>query len=384
MNFIDKLILGIDQTTDIEKLLNDGIRQFYFGYIDEDYLNRYATQTSLNRRYRLKEQFTSIDKALNAIEKIKKRGATIYLALNSFTSNSTMKEHSLKLFETFKNYVDGIIVANITIANMLKQKGYKNLIISNLFGLYTIEAVEFIKKEFNPIKIILPRDMLLKDIQKIVTHFSDTKFECFLYGDNCRFSESFCFSEHGYDSIPFGSLCSYALENSYLVKAPNPAYKHIVKNGTLSDMEKRELLQKKILDIETLLDELEINIYENNQKEIADILEILSLFDKELFYKSKRVYVRALNILKDLEFYRADEIYNYLKNREFKEQDRYKIFHKLNSASIIKTIEFFSQFKNITSYKIPSRGRELYKYLKTSIDEPYNYKESQYDHEAIH
>jgi len=383
-DFADKIIIGIDQTTDIDKLLDYGIKQFYFGYIDKEYLQKYALQTSLNRRYRQKEQFTSLDNVFETIDKIHANGGTIDLALNAFTSNAIMREYLLKLFEQFKERVDGIIVANITTASLLKRQNYKNIIISNLFGIYSTGTVQFIIDSFHPKKIILPRDISLKDIKSIVTTFKDMKFECFLYGDNCRFSESFCFSEHGYDSIKFGSLCSYALTNSLLVKAANPAFKHIVKNGKLSDKEKKELLRKKSIDIESLLDNLEINMYENNLKEVTEILEILSLFDKEMFYKSKKLYVRALNVLKNLDFAKAKELYDALKRKPFKEEDSYKIFHKLNSNAIYKTLKFFSEFQNITSYKIPSRGRDLYQYLIKNSNEPYNYKESQYNHETLY
>lgn len=379
-----KIILGIDETTNIEKLLDDGIRQFYFGYIQSEYLSKYASQTSLNRRYRAKEQFSSLEKAFATIETIHKKGGVVSLALNSFTSNSVMKNHSLEVFELFKESVDSVIAANITIASMLKSQNYKNIVISNLFGAYTTQAVAFLIKEFDPVKIILPRDIALKDIETIVNTFKDMEFESFLFGDNCRFSESFCFSEHGYDTVQFGSLCSYALQNSILVKPATPAFKHIIKNTTLCDEEKKELLQKRELSIPSLLDTIEIYLYENNIKEAAQTLEILSRFDIEMFYRDKRLYIRTLNILKNIDLPKAQELYLQLQKRVFQEDDNYKIFHKINSNAIAKTIKFFEQFSNISSYKIPSRGRDFYKYLLSSEDEPYHYKESQYNHETLH
>jgi len=372
------LIIGIDETTDIDMLLDDSIKQFYFGYITKEYLDTYSTQTSLNRRYRLKEQFTSLDNISTIIDKIHQKNGTIYLALNSFTSNDIMQKFSLELYELFKEKVDGIIVANITIASMLKSKGYKNIVISNLFGLYSCDAVEFVINQFDPIKVILPRDISLENIKTIVSSFPNTQFECFLYGDNCRFSESFCFSEHGYDSISFGSLCSYSLQEKVLVKVATPTYKQIVKNSTLNDDEKKELLSKQIINIENLLNDIELNIYEFNSKKISEILEILTRYDVAMFHKDKKTYIRAINILKSLEFEKAQTLYKTLKDTPYKEDDKYKIFHNLNKSAIVQTIEFFEQFKNITSYKIPSRGRDFYKYIQSKEDEPYNYKQSQY------
>ena len=372
------IIIGIDENSDIKQLLADGIRQFYFGYVPLEFIQTYSTQTSLNRRYRQKEQFSDISRAKHSIKQIQKYGGTIYLALNSFTSNEILKDYSLEVFKEFKDIVDGIIVANITIATMLKKQNYKNIIISNLFGVYNLSAVRFLIKQFDPIKIILPRDIRLEDIQKIVTHFPSMKFECFLYGDNCRYSESFCFSEHGHDSVGFGSLCSFAFENKKLVNSSNPAYKQILKDTKLTKDEKQEILKTKYLDIASLLDELELYSYEFESKKIAKILDTLSLYDIKNFTKDKQLYIRAINILSNLEFDGAKKILEKLKTNKPTQQDSYKIFHKLNSKAIRDTIEFFSKFENIVSYKIPSRGRELYKYIFDLKQEDYNYTQSQY------
>jgi len=373
-----KLIIGIDQTTNIQTLLDDGIKQFYFGYITQEYQETYATQTSLNRRYRFKEQFSSYDNICKSIDNIHKYGGTIYLALNSFTSNATMLEYSQELYEIFYEKVDGIIVANMTIALMLKNRGYKNIVISNLFGVYSCEAVAFLQAQFEPMKIILPRDISLDAIKQIVTSYPKMQFECFLYGDNCRYSESFCFTEHGYDSLGFGSLCSYSAKEKVLLKSATPTFKHIIKNSTVNDDEKKELLQKEILSVENLLDELLVLSYAFESQKIAQILETLCMFDIEMFYKSKKLYIKALSTLERLEFEKAKILLKKLKQKPFEPQDSYKSFHNLNTNAIQRTIAFFAKFENITSYKIPSRGRDFYKYISKSKQEEYNYRQSQY------
>ena len=376
----DKIIIGIDQSSDIDSLLNDGIKQFYFGYIDENFIKKYSTQISPNRRYRLKEQFTSQDIAFSVIEKIHKKNGKVYLALNAFFSNQTLQAYSKDIYNIFSNKVDGIIVANISMALMLKNLGYKNIVTSNLFGVYSTPAVEFLQNLCHPIKIILPRDISLENIQKIVTAFPKQEFEVFLFGDNCRYSESFCFSEHGYDSIGFGSLCSFALQNKLPIKAPTPSFRQIALDGKLTLKEKKELLQKEHIDIFSLLDKLILLDSQTKSKEIVNILDILLRYDIQNFYTSKDIYTKSIFVLKALSnnYEKAKQLLEKLKEKEYKEQDSYLSFHKLNSAAIQKTIEFFSKFDNITSYKIPSRGRELYRYLQNQQNSTYNYKESQY------
>jgi len=377
----EKLIIGIDETTDIQQLLNDGIRQFYFGYIPPSYSDTYATQTSPNRRYRAKEQFGDLARAYETIETIHEKDGIVYLALNAFGSNETMRNYSQEITTLFASVVDGIIVANVTIASMLKEQGYEKLILSNLFGVYSTQAVAFLQQQFDPIKIILPRDIPLQSIEEIVTAYPRQQFECFLYGDNCRYSESFCFSEHGYDSVGFGSLCSFAHANKRLIEAPNPAYKQIVKSPKLSTEQKQAYLQTKHLDIATLLDEIALYHHQGNSQEAAKRLEIMARFDAEHFLQSQRLYAHTLLLLKSLIYPKATEILHKLETtKQSAKEESYKRFHKLNSSAIRQTLAFFERFDNIVSYKIPSRGRELYRYIEQIAHDtqPYNYKESQY------
>ncbi|WP_320035773.1 U32 family peptidase [Halarcobacter sp.] len=376
---MNKVIIGIDEDTNITVLLNQGIKQFYFGYLPKEYYEKYSSQTSLNRRYRVKEQFTNLDKIYETIDIIHKNNATIYLALNSFTSNTTMLEYSKKIYELFYKKVDAIIVANITMAQFLKSQNYSKIVLSNLFGLYTTNAVKFFKGQFNPYKFILPRDIQIKDLETIVSSFPDDKFECFLFGDNCRYSESFCFSEHGYDSVGFGSLCNFAFTNKKPIQSASASFKQIVKNRKLNDQEKKELLNKHFLDLNSLLDEIELNRYEFNSQNIAKCLDRINRYDINYLKESKKDFIRLLNLLKSLEFPKAKEILNKLKAVKFEDMDYYPTFHKLNNKAILATIRIFEKHKNIVSYKVPSRGRELYKLLnELNENETYDYTKSQY------
>jgi len=81
--------------------------------------------------------------------------------------------------------------------------------------------------------------MTLEDIAKIVTTFPNTFFECFLFGDGCRFSESFCFIDQGDYELHSHTLCSYTTFNYKIVKKATPAFKKIVKDNNLEEHEKK-------------------------------------------------------------------------------------------------------------------------------------------------
>ena len=132
------------------------------------------------------------------------------------------------------------------------------------------------------------------------------------------------------------------------------------------------------MSTENLLDELLIVYYDFDSKKIVQVLEILSMYDSEMFYASKKLYIKAISTLERLEFDKAQTLLEKLKQKPFEPQDSYKSFHKLNTNAIQKTLAFFAEFENISSYKIPSRERDFYKYIASGEEEAYNYKESQY------
>jgi len=373
------IIIGIDASSDISALLDDNIKQFYFGYISEAYLANYATQHSLNRRYRLSEQYHSLKKAYATITQVQESGGIIYLALNAFGSNDTMMAEAMSLYKLFAHKVDGIIVATVAMAVMLKNLGYEKIVISNLFGVYTPQSVGFLQKQFKPMKIILPRDISLENIALIVTAYPEQKFECFLYGDNCRYSESFCFVEHGYDSVGFGSLCSFASTHKKPIKTASVHFKHIAKDSTLSTEEKKAKLSKEAMSIASVLDSSIVYLYEKDFDNLFKNIELLNRYDSTMILADRTLELRTMDLLSKLEIPLAQTLAKKLKEAKKEERNSYQIFHKLNPSAISQTLAFFERFDNIVSYKIPSRGRTHYKHLQNLDKESvYNYQESQY------
>ena len=154
VDIYSKLIIGIDQSTDVDALLELGVRQFYFGYLPESFLQQYASQLSINRRYRESEQFHDLDRLLEVIAKIHKVGGIVYLALNAMSSNETLLNFSKEVYALLHKEVDGIIVANMTLLTFLKKQGYQKIVLSNLFGIYSVEAVRFFIENFAPKKVL--------------------------------------------------------------------------------------------------------------------------------------------------------------------------------------------------------------------------------------
>jgi hypothetical protein len=180
------------------------------------------------------------------------------------------------------------------------------------------------------------------------------------------------------------SLCTFASQNKIPITKPDPAYKQIINNSTLLDSKKREKLQKKYIDVKTLLDEIELSLDRFNSKKIAENFLLLSRYDIEYLKKDTVLFSRLRNLCKRVDFPSSSVLCEKIKSLSFEVEDSYKKFHKLNSTAIKNSIKYFEKHPNITSYKIPARGRNIIQFLKIlNQDDTYNYTQSQYNHKSI-
>jgi len=359
--YINRYVIGISQQSFIEDLIREGYRNFFFGFILPDYLQKYGSQLSLNRRYYIQEQFTDFEIASKVIEIIHKKGGKIHLTLNPIQTNKLIFDYIKQIFNKFKDLVDGVVVSNISTLKFLQEQHYENIVLSNLFGFYSISAIDFFVKNFSIKRIVLPRDVEISFIKDVAKNYPDLEIEVFLYGDNCMFSEAFCFAEHGYSNQPV-PLCSFSTNSSIPVEKPKPDFKHKI----LTKKEDIQNLKTKKLDIDTLLDSLYRAYNNHQQEEIEKILEYINQYDTE--YLSK--YYDKLKF--SLTFLNSEKAIKILSKLQKEDTDTYAQFHKLNLTAVEKIIENLKDFENIY-FKIPSRGRNF----KLKIAN-YNYKESQY------
>jgi collagenase-like PrtC family protease len=229
------IVLGLDSQSNLQELLTFGINQFYIGYIPTLWREKYSSQQSLNRRYLQKEQMYDITTLENIYHTIKSAGAKLYLTLNAPFSNEEMLLHTNSLLDETKHLLfDSYIGGNIAILELLKTRQLP-ITLSTTLGVYSASSVVFFIKMFQPKRVILPRDMMLSEIESIATKHKNQEFEVFLYGDSCRWSDGHCFVEHGYDSIDRGlPFCMHLKENAKPLARLDPLFKAKLKNGTFS------------------------------------------------------------------------------------------------------------------------------------------------------
>ena len=155
---------------------------------------------SPNGRFAEHEQITDIQTLTEICKEVQSHGLELFVNLNAwYYTDETFPLIKKMVDEFIEIGVDGIICGNIEILEYLKSIDYSGKInISTILALYNSEAIRFFLENYTINKIILSREVTLKEIEKLVTNFPETRFEVFGEGDFCRYNNGLCYAEHKY------------------------------------------------------------------------------------------------------------------------------------------------------------------------------------------
>ncbi|MDD2566236.1 MAG: U32 family peptidase, partial [Candidatus Gracilibacteria bacterium] len=336
-------------STYIKELIDGGASEFFTGYNPPYWYEKYGFEVSPNGRFSEHEQITDLETLSQISEEIHKyqneEGETLELFLNF---NAWYYSHLtfplvLQMLEEVGDYIDGIIVGNIGMLEYLKSIGYvKKINISTIMAVYNKEAIRFMIENYKINKIILSREVTIREIEEIVTEFPDMKFEVFGEGDFCRYNNGLCFAEHKYG---VRDICTEILDNFEIKKAILPEYKKLILNPLFSQEDKLKLLDNNYLDpideINTIVDNLNYGLISNEENSTKRLIELLKqnknlpnlFYDALQSFESKR-NKRIIKYLKGLKYANA--------NLDFGELELQKELEK----SVKSGVEFyFSKLK---------------------------------------
>ena len=254
-----------------------------------------------------------------------------------------------------------LIAGSPATALLLAELGVTGLTLSNLFGCYSTETVAWCLETFQPGKIILPRDLLPDEITAITQTFPDTAFEAFLCGDTCRFSEPYCFVEHGFDRVIPRDLCQYARQECRPHSRAPLRFRAIVRQHG-ADADAAKALTITPLDGESLLDNLCAAVVAGRADQIAAALDRLAAVDLAGWLQERAaLYDRTVVVLQGLEHPVAERLRQRLAAAlpERSRQGQYRAFHGLDPAALQSLVQLYRTLPNITTWKLPARGRNL-------------------------
>ncbi|SET32705.1 peptidase U32 family protein [[Clostridium] polysaccharolyticum] len=174
-----------------------GAGEFYIGFYEEAWEEEFGEYADLNRLtgYKKSANKYSFEEILPIIQKVKSHKLAIYVTFNS----SIYTQEQLNFMERYMEPLhaagaDGIIVSCPELVPIGK-KYRLNVVISTIAGIYNSDIAKYYWK-LGVERIILPRDLSILDIEKIVHAVPDVEYEVFMMRNGCSFSDSNCLGLH--------------------------------------------------------------------------------------------------------------------------------------------------------------------------------------------
>lgn len=380
---------------DVEKyisgLVQGGATEFFTGYNPPYWHRKFGFEVSPNGRFAEHEQITDFETLKQIVLEVHKHGLELFINLNARYYTDEVFDLIKKMVSEFEEiWIDWIICGNISILEYLKEINYKwKINISTIMSLYNTESIRFFLENYKINKIILSREITLKEIEKLVSSFPEVKFEVFWEWDFCRYNNGLCFAEHKYWER---DICTVVVNDLVVKKKFKPNFKKIILDKNISNEQKVDLLDDSYENIfqkiENILTKIEIfsEGKENLEKQLLQIFKISqnrvdlyfdalkpinSEHNKNIFSYLKWLKYLTwslknndfLTLQKELE----DSVKSGMKylmektkrvgwDAKLKAEELAKFYARSDNLNLY-TYLFFSKFKNIETVKFPTRWR---------------------------
>jgi len=400
---------------DIEKYITNLVEswagEFFVGYNPSYWSDKFGFEVSPNGRFAEHEQVTDIKTLKSIVTEVHKHKLEIFINLNAWYYTPETMPYIKKMVEEFIYLgINWIICWNISILEYLKEIDYKGKInISTIMAVYNKEAIRFFIENYEINKVILSREITLKEIENITQEFPKMSFEVFGEWDFCRYNNWLCFAEHKYWAK---DICTVVVDDLIIKKKFRPDFKEFILDEKLINQEKIELMNDKFIDIfeqiSWLLGKLELWFLDkkSSEEELFKIIynsrnRVDLFFDwlkpiSNIWNKRILIYLRWIKYLLSSKYYlenikekKIEEIkkleeelansfrsyiqYNKEKIKEvwgeakLKAMELWNFYAKGDNLNLYSYL-FFDKMLGVDTVKFPTRGRNYSDKIKIIDD----------------
>lgn len=387
----------------IKSLVDWWANEFFTWYNPNYWFELFGFEVSPNGRFSEHEQITDFETLKQVVLEVHTYGLEIFVNLNAWYYTSETFPLIQKMVEEIKTiWFDWIICGNIWILEYLKEINYPwKINLSTILALYNKESIRFFIENYKVNKVILSREITLKEIEALVTEFPNMQFEVFWEWDFCRYNNWLCFAEHKYGSK---DICTVVVDDLIIKKKFRPDYKKIILDKEKTNIEKikyfddtytnpyekiEEIIEKidlwlninddwytKSTSIDDSLKELEkiillqkdridlyydaLKVFDNREnKNIVITLKWINYLLKNNYNLDKELLELKTELEKSIKSwieYNLNKMHELGWTTKVKSEELAKFYWKNDNLNLYSYL-FFSKFKNIVTVKFPTRWR---------------------------
>lgn len=193
-----KALVPLNNTEHIDDYIKAGAGEFYIGFYDETWREKFGDYADINRLTGFGENANpySLQEVIEIINLVKEKGAMIYVTFNASLYAQEHLRHIEDYMKQLKSAtdIDGVIVSCPELVDIAVNLGIST-VISTISGVYNSDIAKFYKN-LGAKRIILPRDLSVSEIEAIIHAVPDMEYEIFMMRNGCRYSDGNCLGFH--------------------------------------------------------------------------------------------------------------------------------------------------------------------------------------------
>ena len=189
-----KIVAPISQLKEIDPLISSGADELYCSVVPTRWMELFGTSAVSRRSFSNLSQESDLETAIKETQGL---GKHLSLVMNAQHYTAEQLQCLLSLAEHFaKLGGDAVIVGDPVLLELISREGFEfGIHLSSIASCRNAQTAMFYQ-ELGASRIILPRDMTLKEIARLRAELPDIEFEAFVLNDGCVFEEGVCHSIH--------------------------------------------------------------------------------------------------------------------------------------------------------------------------------------------
>jgi putative protease len=211
-----KIVAPISRVYEVEDVINAGADEVYCGVYTKEWRKQYTDLSAPNRHPGRSASLDNFDELGDVVRLAHSKNVPVFFTINEFYSGEQYDFALENVGQAVRAGVDALIVADINLLLMIKEKDY-NIQIHMGTGATTFnsQTVAFYK-DLGASRVILDRQLSIEEIGVIASKTPGIEFEVFALNQKCHNIDGFCAFLHGLTATKHPFLSN--LWNMKLVK----------------------------------------------------------------------------------------------------------------------------------------------------------------------
>lgn len=192
-----RILAPVNTVDEVRPILDAGADELYCGVLPSQWYEKYAHVASVNRSERRRSSLGSFEELSQVVRIAHDRGVTVQITLNGLYTAGQYPSLEQQVDEAVAAGVDAFIVADLGLFLTLQEMNPGPKVHVSTGGTtFNTQTAEFFRS-LGASRIVIPRQMRLREIAHLVEGLGDMESEVFLMNGGCRHITGMCTFQHG-------------------------------------------------------------------------------------------------------------------------------------------------------------------------------------------